>query len=112
MAEIMEEKKELTPAETAAPASPETPAKKPEKSIQIGISYGVQSARIGPFVGEALQFINDIVFVGRYVVGCGKLYAEHALVCIERYLPGVAQGVLQDTGFVPCVYFLSVDDEA
>ena len=32
MAEIMEEKKELTPAETAAPASPETPAKKPEKS--------------------------------------------------------------------------------
>ena len=80
--------------------------------IQIGISYGVQSARIGPFVGEALQFVNDIVFVGRYVVGCGKLYAEHALVCIERYLPGVAQGVLQDTGFVPGVYFLSVDDEA
>jgi HlyD family secretion protein len=32
MAEIMEEKKELTPAETAAPASPEIPAKKPEKS--------------------------------------------------------------------------------
>lgn len=32
MAEIMEEKKELTPAETAAPASPETPTKKPEKS--------------------------------------------------------------------------------
>ena len=32
MAEIMEEKKELTPAETGAPASPETPAKKPEKS--------------------------------------------------------------------------------
>lgn len=32
MAEIMEEKKELTPVETAAPASPETPAKKPEKS--------------------------------------------------------------------------------
>ena len=32
MAEIMEEKKELTPAETAAPASPETPAKMPEKS--------------------------------------------------------------------------------
>ena len=80
--------------------------------VQIGISYGVQSARIGPFVGESLQFINDIVFVGRYVVGCGKLYAEHALVCIERYLPGVAQGVLQDTGFVPCVYVLSVDDEA
>ena len=80
--------------------------------VQIGISYGVQSARIGPFVGEALQFLIDIVFVGRYVVGCGKLFAEHALVCIERYLPGVAQGVLQDTGFVPCVYFLSVDDEA
>ena len=32
MAEIMEEKKELTPAETAAPASPETPAKRAEKS--------------------------------------------------------------------------------
>ena len=32
MAEIMEEKKGLTPAETGAPASPETPAKKPEKS--------------------------------------------------------------------------------
>ena len=32
MAEIMEEKKELTPAETAAPASPETPAKRTEKS--------------------------------------------------------------------------------
>ena len=31
MAEIMEEKKELTPAETAAPASPETPAKKGRK---------------------------------------------------------------------------------
>lgn len=32
MAEIMEEKKELTPAETAAPASPEIPAKRAEKS--------------------------------------------------------------------------------
>ena len=32
MAEIMEEKKEQTPAEVPAPAAPEAPAKKPEKS--------------------------------------------------------------------------------
>ena len=39
---------------------------------------------------KRFQSVNNIVFVGRYVIGCGKLYTEHALVCIEGYLSGVA----------------------
>ena len=58
--------------------------------IQIGVSNGMQPSRACPFIGKAFQSVNNIVFVGRYVIGCGKLYTEHALVCIEGYLSGVA----------------------
>ena len=68
--------------------------------IQVGVSNGMQSARACPFIGETFQFVNNIVFVGRNVIGCGELYAEHGLVCIESYLFGMAQGALQDAGFV------------
>ena len=72
----------------------------------------MQSARACPFIGETFQFVNNIVFVGRNVIGCGELYAEHGLVCIESYLFGMAQGALQDAGFVSYMDFLPVDDEA
>ena len=50
----------------------------------------MQPSRACPFIGKAFQSVNNIVFVGRYVIGCGKLYTEHALVSIEGYLSGVA----------------------
>ena len=71
----------------------------------------MQPSRACPFIGKAFQSVNNIVFVGRYVVGGGKLYAEHTLVCVECNLFGMAQRALQYPGFISYVYFLSVYDE-
>lgn len=62
MAEIMEEKKELTPAETAAPASPETPAKKPEKSTADKKKRRRTIRRIVALVVVAALIAGGVVF--------------------------------------------------
>ncbi len=80
--------------------------------VQVGIGDVVQSTGTVPVVGEAFQLIDDVVFVGGYIVGSGELYAEHGLIGVERNLGGAVQGLLQDAGLISHLYFRSVHNEA
>jgi len=80
--------------------------------IQIGVSDGMLSTGTVPVIGEACQLVDDVIFIGGYIIGSGELDAEHGLVGIEGYFGSAVQGLLQDARIVSHLYFRTVHDEA
>ena len=81
--------------------------------VQVGVRDDGLSARTVPVVRESLQFVDDVVFVGGYVVGRGKLDAEHRLVGVQRDLLCVAQRrPRQDARIVAHFHLRPVHDQA